>query len=138
MEYALFKEYRESNFVLVMGKVLRLDVADEVPNPDGGMCGISWACLFRPFHRLSGGKSRYGVAEGKPVDRRRDRGHRGNGRLLRMREADHAHQAGTVRRWRDLPGLHQSVNSVDDTSLLLITVKWGINQFAGSGSFGIF
>jgi flavin reductase (DIM6/NTAB) family NADH-FMN oxidoreductase RutF len=37
MECELFKTYEEPNYVLVMGKVLRLEVADEVLNPDGGL-----------------------------------------------------------------------------------------------------
>ena len=37
MECELFKDYEEPEYVLVMGKVLRLEVADEVLSDDGGM-----------------------------------------------------------------------------------------------------
>lgn len=37
MECELFKEYEEDNYVLIMGKVLRLEVADEVLNDDGSL-----------------------------------------------------------------------------------------------------
>jgi len=35
MECALNKEYEEPNYVLLMGKVLRLEIADDALNPDG-------------------------------------------------------------------------------------------------------
>ncbi len=37
MECELFKTYEETNYVLVMGKLLRLEVADEVLNSNGGL-----------------------------------------------------------------------------------------------------
>ena len=37
MECELFKEYTEPNYILVVGKVLRLEVADDVLSPDGGL-----------------------------------------------------------------------------------------------------
>ena len=37
MECELFKVYEEPDYVLIMGKVLRLEVADEVLTPDGGL-----------------------------------------------------------------------------------------------------
>ena len=37
MECELFKTYEEPNYVLVMGRVLHLEVVDEVLNPDGGL-----------------------------------------------------------------------------------------------------
>jgi len=37
MECELFKIYEEPNYVLVMGKVLRLEVADAVVNAEGGL-----------------------------------------------------------------------------------------------------
>ena len=37
MECELFKEYVEANYILIMGKVLRLEVADEALTPDGGL-----------------------------------------------------------------------------------------------------
>lgn len=35
MECELFKLYEEPNYILIMGKVLRLEVADEALNTDG-------------------------------------------------------------------------------------------------------
>ncbi len=37
MECELFKEYIEPSYILIMGKVLRLEVADEVLTPDGSL-----------------------------------------------------------------------------------------------------
>ena len=37
MECELFKEYEEEDFVLLLGKVLRLEVRDDVLGPDGGL-----------------------------------------------------------------------------------------------------
>ncbi len=37
MECELFKEYEETNYILVMGKVLRLEVADDALSVDGGL-----------------------------------------------------------------------------------------------------
>lgn len=37
MECRLYKEYVESNYTLVVGQVLRLEIADDVLNPDGSL-----------------------------------------------------------------------------------------------------
>lgn len=37
MECTLHKEYVESNYILIMGKILRLEVADDVLTDDGGL-----------------------------------------------------------------------------------------------------
>ncbi|MBT8339149.1 MAG: flavin reductase family protein [Desulfatitalea sp.] len=37
MECELYKEYIEPNYILIMGKVVRLEVADEVLTPDGSL-----------------------------------------------------------------------------------------------------
>ncbi|QTA89711.1 flavin reductase family protein [Desulfonema magnum] len=37
MECELYKEYEEEQYVLIMGKVLRLEVADEFLSPDGSL-----------------------------------------------------------------------------------------------------
>jgi len=37
MECTLFKEYVEPNYVLIMGEVIRLEVADEVLTPEGAL-----------------------------------------------------------------------------------------------------
>ena len=52
MECVLHKEYEESNYVLLIGKVLRLEISDDALNPDGTLNVIK----AKPLMATGGGK----------------------------------------------------------------------------------